>query len=78
MKYQIITFKENEGRYAVIPNVRELRTEQKIYFYTEADGVVAYYELDKIESLITIETDVDGLVDMIAGAAAMEQTMRSN
>ena len=77
MKDYIIIFKEDNGRYAILPGLNELRTDKKIYFYTGADGIVAQYELEEIESIITVETPVEGLAEMIAGAAALEQRMRA-
>ena len=77
MKDYIVVFKgEEKGRYHILPGLRELRTDNIIYFYTGKDGVVAKYKLDKIETIITVETTVDGLVGMIASATALEQRMR--
>ena len=77
MKYHIIIFKEDNGRYAILPGLNELRTDKKIYFYTGADGIVAQYELDEIESIITVETPIDELPQILGGAAALEKRMRT-
>ena len=77
MKYHIIIFKKDTGHYAILPGLNELRTDKKIYFYTGADGIVAQYELDEIESIITVETPVDELPQILGGAAALAKRMRT-
>ena len=77
MKDYIVVFKgERRGEYHRLRDLNVLRTDNKIYFYTGRDGIVAQYELDEIETIITVETPVEGLAEMLAGAAALEQKIR--